>query len=189
MCLMCLCYCVLCCAVLCCNELCPHPRCCVLVKAFYEALHAEGTVSRFVPALLHAESGEDSVCLTLENAAAGFRTATRSVCDIKLGRRTWVEDVSTEVHPEYTRKFAAYGLVDPGGVGKSKRDYMEWRDASTSSTSLGFRVTGMAVAKGSGGPHLRSLGPGPAGWVFLICFGGREAGRVGGGGGGGGSRP
>jgi hypothetical protein len=125
--------------------------------AFYTSMHAEGLLSPYLSAVTGpapppgsdggsgSGSGSGGGILLLSDATHGFDTGTRSLCDVKLGTRTWVETVSSKVEAVYTAKFADFGVVVDGG--RSKRDYMRWRDSTTTSGSLGFRVTGMAVAR------------------------------------------
>ena len=69
---------------------------------------------------------------------------------LQVGTRTWIETVSAKPEPQYAAKFADFGVAVTSP--KSKRDYMRWRDQSTTTSTLGFRFTGMAVARSCSGP-------------------------------------
>ena len=76
-----------------------------------------------------------------------------SICliDVKLGTRTYEINVSTKPDERYRKKLQENFGVDWsdtelgakafGASAPSKKDYMEWRDLNTSSSSSGFRVT------------------------------------------------
>jgi hypothetical protein len=122
------------------------------VQRVYEAASRSASLQPFVPALIRAEAarGADArSVLTIADATHGFDARTCSVIDIKLGTRSFVEDVRSEYEPQYAAKFAEYGVAAPRER-CTKRAYMEWRDASTTTATLGFRVTGMAVARRAG---------------------------------------
>lgn len=89
------------------------------------------------------EGKEGTTRIRLANAVHGLDAATATVADIKLGRRTWTHLASATPSERYVDKFAQFGVSVAAGSA-SKRSYMQWRDASSTSGDLGFRVTGVA---------------------------------------------
>ena len=96
---------------------------------------------KYMPKLLDSK---DEACLIMEDATYGRNAESTAVMDIKIGNRSFAEDVSTRhVDDRYVKKLRKqYGIVRETC---SKREYMEFRDSRSTTASMGFRVTAMSV--------------------------------------------
>ena len=94
-----------------------------------------------MPKLLESK---DETCLIMKDATHGLDPESTSVMDIKIGTRSYAEDVSTRhVDDRYVKKLRKqYGIVREIC---SKREYMKFRDSRSTTASMGFRVTAMSV--------------------------------------------
>lgn len=119
--------------------------------AAYRAL-AGTPLEPCAPALVLATEDETPIVLHLEDLTAGFESPC--VADIKMGVRTFVESEVTNA-----KKRVDLGVkmntADPGSLsegemseGITKLRYMQFRDALSSSASLGWRVDGLHVPSG-----------------------------------------
>ena len=122
----------------------PKPDELASAVAWYPAATADARLAPFLPAF-HGAVGDTG--FKMSNALAEFDAATTSVLDIKVGTRTYVETCSAAPSARYDSKFAGFGVERTGA---SKLDYMQWRDASTTSKEFGFRVTAARIARGDG---------------------------------------
>lgn len=121
-------------------------------KAIYEALQSE-TLREFTPRYHgHMENGALTL-LRLGDETAKCRRPC--VMDIKLGTRTFVESEVEKLEP---RRDLAVKIkaIDPDALtadeaehGVTKLRYMQFRDATSSSATLGFRVEGIRVEQKS----------------------------------------
>mgnify|MGYP001311780005 CR=1 FL=1 len=96
---------------------------------------------RYMPKMLESK---DETCLIMKDATHGLDSESTSVMDIKIGTRSYTEDVSTRhVDDRYVKKLRKqYGIVRETC---SKREYMTFRDSRSTTASMGFRVTAMSV--------------------------------------------
>ena len=125
-------------------------------KAIYEALQAE-TLREFTPRYHgHMENGALTLLRLGDETAKCKRPC---VMDIKLGTRTFVEseveklqprrDLAVKIKAIDPDALAAEEDPDRGGPGVTKLRYMQFRDATSSSATLGFRVEGIRVEQKS----------------------------------------
>lgn len=113
-------------------------------QAVYSAGLADPLLSPFLSTLYPSAAGPGELVLAMEDATVGLDPTSLCVMDVKLGTRTWVETVSTKATPAYIEKFRVFGVERASA---SKKDYMQWRDESTTTATLGYRVTGMTVRR------------------------------------------
>ena len=89
---------------------------------------------------------KEPTSLKMEDVTWGFDEASTSIMDIKLGKRSYAEDVGTDVgNDRYVKK-----LKKLFGVYRetcSKKEYMQFRDVVSTSLAMGFRVTAMRISK------------------------------------------
>ena len=100
------------------------------------------------------KNNNDVTFFELEDVTRPYEEETLSVADFKLGQRTYEPTVSRKPNKRYKEKLLSLFNVDwdqiSGGSSSppSKYQYMNWRDRTTTSSSLGFRLTGMRVTHG-----------------------------------------
>lgn len=99
-----------------------------------------------------------SVFLEMEDVLATFKTP--SVMDIKLGIRTFLEEElekareNPKLRKDMFEKMIQIDLNGPTEEEKKSRGitkarYMTWRDTSSSSSTLGFRIDGIKYHNGT----------------------------------------
>jgi len=120
------------------------PEMCELVPAYTRDVPLEHWEGR--------DPGEDSVCVQLQDLTAGFGDRP-SVMDIKLGTRTFLEDEvkNPKVRADLLGKMdkldpkaATEAEREAGGITKLR--YMQFREQTSTSSTLGFRLEGLTVA-------------------------------------------
>lgn len=131
--------------------------------AFYESI-ANDALVRITPLFMgvevHPETGkramllEDISTLVCEEDDAGGRDERLgqiNIMDVKLGFRSYKLDCSNEAKASYFEKYLALAShckhpllnLPPDQRVLGKRDYLEFRDASTTSKECGFRLTAL----------------------------------------------
>ncbi|KAH9260862.1 hypothetical protein BASA81_001329 [Batrachochytrium salamandrivorans] len=133
--------------------------------AFYESI-ANDALVRITPSFMgvevHPETGKRAMLLedisTLvcgEDNVGDERLGQINVMDVKLGFRSYKQDCSNEAKTSYFEKYLALANNNHVEGGKhwlnlppnqrvlGKRDYLEFRDASTTSKECGFRLTAL----------------------------------------------
>jgi len=118
----------------------------------YECLRLLQTdlLSRFVPRIdsFHKDESDGHIYIELQDLLYGFHNP--SIMDIKIGVRTFLEDEYMDEKESKPRKdlYQKMFEIDPDAFNESERDtqaitkrrFMTWREVSTSSRTLGFRV-------------------------------------------------
>ena len=112
---------------------------------WYSICHRD-RVLRFVPKVLSVDEIDNVIFM--EDLTRNL-ICKAPIADIKLGRRSYVENVPSSPDERYNAKMRSFGVkwedMHHGAVYPSKRDYMQWRDRTTTTHSLGFRFTGAQV--------------------------------------------
>ncbi|XP_015683807.1 inositol-trisphosphate 3-kinase B-like [Protobothrops mucrosquamatus] len=112
----------------------------------------------FVPAYHGvAEVGEERY-IQMDDLLLGLQNP--SIMDCKMGTRTYLEDEVGKSHPRSAPRRDLYQKmvkIDPwaptpeehsqGAITKPR--YMQWRESTSSSTSLGFRIEGVTIEGGA----------------------------------------
>lgn len=114
-------------------------------SAFYRAAHGGDPIFTFSPEFFGI-TGERRDTLILADVTRDFDPSTTSVMDIKVGTKTYTESVSVTSAPAYVRK-----MRDQYGVHRrscSKKDYMTYRDRTSTTSTHGFRITAVRAAHG-----------------------------------------
>lgn len=112
-------------------------------------------LSRFVPRIdsLHKDETDGKIYIELQDLLYGFQNP--SIMDIKIGVRTFLEDEYMDEKESKPRKdlYQKMFEIDPDGLTEAEREsqvitkrrFMSWREVSTSSRTLGFRVEAIKV--------------------------------------------
>eukprot|EP00939_MAST-03C_sp_MAST-3C-sp1_P005325 g5325.t1 len=83
--------------------------------------------------------------LVMEDLTDGLDPDTATIMDIKLGTRSFAEDVSVDTSSNrYVKKLREqFGIVR---LSCSKKEYMHFRDSKSTTVRFGFRVTALRAA-------------------------------------------
>lgn len=112
-------------------------------------------LSRFVPRIdsFHKDENDGQIYIELQDLLYGFQNP--SIMDIKIGVRTFLEDEYMDEKESKPRKdlFQKMYEIDPEAFTESEREtqaitkrrFMTWREVSTSSRTLGFRIEAIKV--------------------------------------------
>jgi len=112
------------------------------------------TFTREVPLeqFIGKEPGKDAVVVELQDVTSGFGKDP-CIMDVKLGTRTFLEDEvdNPKVRADLLRKMDALDSAEAtqaeresGGITKLR--YMQFRERTSTSSALGFRLEGLVVA-------------------------------------------
>ena len=133
------------------------------------ALESNG-IGKYMPTFYEPTSTTPAASFELEDVTRSLEETTLSVVDLKLGKRTYVASVSRKPDPRYKDKLHHQYHVNwdqirptlspPSSEPPSKLQYMDWRDRTTTSAALGFRLTAMRVTRDAeGGSQSPLLSP------------------------------
>ena len=105
-------------------------------------------LAEIMPEYVGKEVADNGTDLILEDITASVCNGPTCVLDVKLGTRTFREDVSREPDVRYVSKLKA--KFNSNWNSKhlpSKYDYMKYRDAKSTSSTFGFRISGGRIWK------------------------------------------